>query len=577
MNAQDALELIQAIHKGEFEDARLEVKRAQKGLPTHLYETISSFANQSEGGVIVLGVDEAHRFTLTGVENVQVVLTELTDLASKMEPPLSLDIQVIDIDHKSIITAEVPECDFQYRPCYYKPAGMQSGSFLRVGNQSRRMTPYEIYTFMVGRGQPVFDRELVKTAFLSDLDEKQIQTYLERIQKMRSNIWNRLRLGDKDITGQLLDLDVLGQENEEIYPTLTGLLVFGTWPQKVYPSLMISFVRYFGIDSETRGPRGERFQDNAQFEGSLPEVVDQAVTRCIANMKQATLIEGILHRMIPEYPEEALREALVNAIAHRDYSSYVLGSQVRIEMFADRLEIISPGGLFGPVSLTNLETAQSSRNQLLVRLLGEVGLVENRGSGIRAMVSAMREAHLEPPKFEDHHDYFKVIFSNQALLDSESLVWLNQFAGISFNSRQRTALAYLHKHEQITNGEYCRLNSVDSVIATKDLKGLVDSGLAEMLSTRRWAVYRLAIKQAVDKQTSIQFKGLELNPRQALAMKWITENGFITSKQYETLSTPPISDKTAQKDLSDLENKGMIKRTGKARNTRYELSENSSG
>jgi len=405
MNAQDALELIQAIHKGEFEDARLEVKRAQKGLPTHLYETISSFANQSEGGVIVLGVDEAHRFTLTGVENVQVVLTELTDLASKMEPPLSLDIQVIDIDHKSIITAEVPECDFQYRPCYYKPAGMQSGSFLRVGNQSRRMTPYEIYTFMVGRGQPVFDRELVKTAFLSDLDEKQIQTYLERIQKMRSNIWNRLRLGDKDITGQLLDLDVLGQENEEIYPTLTGLLVFGTWPQKVYPSLMISFVRYFGIDSETRGPRGERFQDNAQFEGSLPEVVDQAVTRCIANMKQATLIEGILHRMIPEYPEEALREALVNAIAHRDYSSYVLGSQVRIEMFADRLEIISPGGLFGPVSLTNLETAQSSRNQLLVRLLGEVGLVENRGSGIRAMVSAMREAHLEPPKFEDHHDY----------------------------------------------------------------------------------------------------------------------------------------------------------------------------
>jgi ATP-dependent DNA helicase RecG len=577
MNAQDALELIQAIQKGEFEDARLEVKRAQKGLPTHLYETISAFANQSEGGVIVLGIDEAHRFTLTGVENVQVVLTELTDLVSKMEPPLSLDIQVIDIDHKLIITAEVPECDFQYRPCYYKPAGMQSGSFLRVGNQSRRMTHYEIYTFMVGRGQPVFDRELAEIASLSDLDDKQIQTYLERIQKTRSNIWSRLRLGDKDLTGQLLALDVLGQKNEEIHPTLAGLLVFGTWPQKVYPSLMISFVRYFGIDSETKGPRGERFQDNAQFEGSLPEVIDQAVTRCITNMKQATLIEGILHRMIPEYPEEALREALVNAVAHRDYSSYVLGSQVRIEMFADRLEIISPGGLFGPVSLTNLETAQSSRNQLLVRLLGEVGLVENRGSGIRAMVSAMREAHLEPPKFEDHHDYFKVIFSNQALLDSESLVWLNQFAGISFNSRQRTALAYLHKHEQITNGEYCRLNSVDSVIATKDLKGLVDSGLAEMLGTRRWAVYRLAIKQAVDKQTSIQFEELELNLRQALAMKWIKENGFITSKQYEFLSTPPISDKTAQKDLSDLENKGVIKRTGKARNTRYELSENSSG
>ncbi|HEX7434971.1 MAG TPA: ATP-binding protein, partial [Anaerolineaceae bacterium] len=86
-------------------------------------------------------------------------------------------------------------------------------------------------------------------------------------------------------------------------------------------------------------------------------------------MKQTTLIEGVLHRVIPEYPEEALREALVNAVAHRDSSSYVLGSQVRIEMYADRLVIISPGRLFGPVSLTNLKTAQASRNQLLDRLL----------------------------------------------------------------------------------------------------------------------------------------------------------------------------------------------------------------
>jgi ATP-dependent DNA helicase RecG len=104
-------------------------------------------------------------------------------------------------------------------------------------------------------------------------------------------------------------------------------------------------------------------------------------------------------------------------------------------MYANRLEIISPGGLFGPVSLANLETSQASRNQLLIRLLEEVGLVENRGSGIRAMVSAMREAHLEPPQFEDHRDYFKVIFSNQELLDPESLAWLNQFAGLLLNSR----------------------------------------------------------------------------------------------------------------------------------------------
>jgi ATP-dependent DNA helicase RecG len=281
--------------------------------------------------------------------------------------------------------------------------------------------------------------------------------------------------------------------------------------------------------------------------------------------------------VIPEYPEEALREALVNAVVHRDYSTYVLGSQVRIEMYADRLEIISPGGLFGPVSLTNLETAQASRNQLLIRLLGEVGLVENRGSGIRAMVSAMREAHLEPPKFEDHRDYFKVTFHNQALLDQESLAWLNQFASIPLNSRQRTALVYLRKHEQITNQDYCRLNNLDSVTATKDLRGLVESKLVEMSGTRRWAVYRLGVRQRVAQQTSLHLDELNLNPRQVLALQWIEEKGFITSKQYELLSEPPISDKTVLKDLNELEEKGIIKRIGQARSTRYIKSASTSG
>lgn len=294
-------------------------------------------------------------------------------------------------------------------------------------------------------------------------------------------------------------------------------------------------------------------------------------------MKQSTLIEGILHRMIPEYPEEALREALVNAVAHRDYSQYALGSQVRIEMYADRLEIISPGGLFGPVSLANLETSQASRNQLLIRVLGEVGLVENRGSGIRAMVSAMREAHLEPPKFEDHRNYFKVIFFNQALLDPESLVWLNQFAGLPLNSRQRISLAYLHKHDQMTNPEYCRLNNVDSVTATRDLKGLVDSSLVEMLGTRRWAVYRLVENQVTAQQLSIRLDELNLNPRQEMAIKWIEEKGFITSKQYELLSAQPISEKTAQNDLNDLIDKGVIIRIGRARSTRYVKNDSASG
>jgi ATP-dependent DNA helicase RecG len=565
MEENELIQFIAEIQRGEFEDSRLEVKRAHKGLPKQIYETLSAFANQSDGGIIVLGIDESQNFTITGVENVQTVMTELTDVASKMEPPVSLDIQVVIVNQLSLIVVEVPECDFRYKPCFYKPAGMQSGAYLRVGNQNRKMTNYEIHSFINGRGQPAFDREMVKSATIEDLDHNQLRNYLDRIQRTRNNIWNRLRLGEKNLNQQLLELDLVAEEKSSVFPTLAGLLVFGTWPQKIFPSLMITFVRYYGTDAETRGPRGERFLDNTQFEGPLPEIVDQAVNRLITNMKQSTFVEGVLHRMVPEYPEEAIREAIINAIAHRDYSPFVIGSQVRIEMFSDRVEVISPGGLFGPVSLSNLETSQASRNQLLIRLLSEVGLVENRGSGIRAMIAAMREAHLEPPKFEDHRHSFKVIFSNQALLDQESMQWLNQYADVDINSRQRTALVFLRKHDQMTNADYCRLNNVDSVTATRDLKSLVDHNLANMIGTRRWAHYELNSSA----KTEITLFKPDLNPRQKFIMEYLNNHETISTPEFIKNYPIKTAARTVRTDFNELVKLGLIQQKGSKKGSYY--------
>ena len=244
------------------------------------------------------------------------------------------------------------------------------------------------FTFVTGRGQPTFDQELVKKASVEDLDQAALEAYFTRLKQSRRGLWQRLRLEEKDLVNRLLTLEILSRDGDALHPTLAGLLAFGAWPQKYYPSLTITFVRYISADRSQKGPRGERFMDNAQFDGRLEEMVDEAVGRCLMNMRQSTLIEGILHRSIPEYPEEALREALINAVAHRDYSPYMLGSHVRIEMFADRLEVMTPGGLFGPVTEANLESTQSTRNQLLMRILNEIGLVEDRGSGIDAMLNS---------------------------------------------------------------------------------------------------------------------------------------------------------------------------------------------
>jgi ATP-dependent DNA helicase RecG len=255
--------------------------------------------------VIFLGIDESQGFRLAGVEAAQTVSSELTDLAGKMVPPLALEITPVEIEGKTVIVVDVPECDYQHKPCHYGPSGMQDGSFLRVGNQNRRMSAYEVFTFVTGRGQPTFDQELVKKASIEDLDQTALEAYFSRLKQSRRGLWQRLRLDEKDLAERLLALEILGQDRDVPRPTLAGLLAFGTWPQKYYPSLMITFVRYVSTDRSQKGPRGERFMDNVQFDGRMEEMVGEAVERCLMNMHQSTLIEGILHRDIPEYPEDS--------------------------------------------------------------------------------------------------------------------------------------------------------------------------------------------------------------------------------------------------------------------------------
>jgi len=195
----------------------------------------------------------------------------------------------------------------------------------------------------------------------------------------------------------LTRLRIAVEHDGAIRPTLAGLLMFGKYPQEFFPQSMITFVQYFGTTMDERTPQGARFVDNRRFEGPITEMVEEAETYIMSAMRKSSLIEGIFRRDIMEYPRESLRESIANAVAHRDYSPYVRGSYIQIRMFADRLEVQSPGGLYGNVTVDNLELEHSTRNARLMRMMEDMQVVENRGSGISAMLHAMREANLEPP------------------------------------------------------------------------------------------------------------------------------------------------------------------------------------
>jgi ATP-dependent DNA helicase RecG len=554
---EELRQLVADVQRRRSELDNVEVKAARGGTPRRLYEALSAFANRTGGGVLLFGLDEEKDFSIVGVGNAQRLQEEVTHLASaEMEPALRPQIVVDEINGEAVIAVEIEEVAANQKPCFYKPAGLASGAYIRSGNTNRQMTEYEVFGYLSGRGQPTHDEDLVANATFNDLDPVLLDKLLSQLRSSRPHA----AYLDGPREEVLIRLHICSHDGGVLRPTLAGLLMFGKYPQEFFPQLMITFLQYYGTTEEERTPRGERFMDNQRFEGPIPEMIDRAEIYVMGAMRKASLIEGMFRRDIPEYPREALREAIANAVAHRDYSSYVRGSYIQIRMFADRLEIQSPGGLFGNVTVENLEEEHSTRNARLMRMMEDWHIVENRGSGIKTMLQAMRTANLEPPRFNDRRSSFLVTFRNHTLMNPEAITWLNQFADQALEDRQRLALVYLRYNEQMTNSDYRRLNHIDSVTANRELRGLVQTGLIEQSGTRRWAYYTLSIPSEVQVLLPPQSDEKKI-------LAYVQERGFIKRADCQRLLG--ISAIQARYVLQKMREKGLLQLQGSRKGARY--------
>jgi ATP-dependent DNA helicase RecG len=385
-----------------------------------------------------------------------------------------------------------------------------------------------------------------------------VENYIDRLRIARP----RAGYLDEPREEVLTRLHICNRDDAVVRPTLAGLLMFGKFPQEYLPQLMITFVQYYGTTEAERTPRGERFLDNQRFEGPISEMVDRAETHVLGAMRKSSLIDGVFRHDVLEYPQEALREALANAVAHRDYSSYVRGSYVQIRMFADRLEIQSPGGLFGNVTVENIEDEHSTRNARLMRMMEDMHIVENRGSGIKAMLHVMRAANLEPPTFLDRRASFRVTFRNHTLMNPDAVAWLNQFANAPLNDRQRLALVYLRQHQQINNSDYRRLNRVDPALAGQELRGLVDAALVDQGGVGRGTSYRLKVSSELPEQRAPQTDEDRI-------VAHVRETGFITNAVCRELLK--VDEARAYYLLKKLCDAGRLKPQGRGKWRQYVL------
>ncbi len=413
MLERDLKGLISQIQKRKFETRTIELKAANKGTPKRLFDTLSSFSNQNEGGIIVFGIDENKNYEVVGVYDANDLQTQVANQGLQMCPVVRPLFTAAEIDDKIVVAAEIPAVDISERPCFYSGVGRIKGSYIRVGESDALMNEYEIYSYEAFRKKLYDDIRPISRADADILNEDLLNEYFIRLKKDKPNL-------SKMPQDKLYSLFSIIKNN---VLTMASLLLFTDYPQAIVPQLGIICVVAAGYEIGETGNNNERFIDSKRINGNIQTMLDEAVSFVNRNMRHSIIINSLTGKRTDrsEYPINAVREAILNALVHRDYSIHSENMPIEIKMFRDRIEIHNPGGLYGRLTLDDLGKVQAdTRNPVIANALEVLGVTENRYSGVPTMRREMKEADLEQPYFENIGGSFTVTFYNKIKTKNES-------------------------------------------------------------------------------------------------------------------------------------------------------------
>lgn len=402
MQEQELFKLIDNIKNIKTELNNLEIKAAFKGCPEKLYDTLSSFSNQDNGGIIVFGIDEKKDYLICGVYDTSDLMKKISEQCKQMEPPVRALFTVINYDGKNIVSAEIPGIDYYNRPCYYKGIGKYKGSYIRVGEADEQMTEYEIYSYESYKQRIKDDLRTIDDNKIKLFDNYKYDKYLSAVKQERNNLAKNLT--DNDIN------ELMGLYKDE-KPTLAAVMVFSKYPQTYFPQYSITAVCVPGAQKGEVGTNNERFIDNRRITGPIDEMIEEGMNFVRKNIKNYTIINDLGQREDKyEYPLKAIREALLNSLVHRDYSRFTEGIPVSLEIYSDRIEITNPGVLFGGISVEQLGIARpETRNIILTNILELLHITENRYSGIPTIRKELLDNNMPAPIFISKNGQFKTI------------------------------------------------------------------------------------------------------------------------------------------------------------------------
>jgi ATP-dependent DNA helicase RecG len=364
-----------------------------------------------------------------------------------------------------------------------------------VSSRDQRLTPYEIDRLRENSGQPRWDEEAVGQATENDLDRRAVLRLIETASRNSPRAFTGI-----DEREALVRLGVLVPQPGNPVPSVAGLLSVGTYPQQFFPQLMVSVAVYPHEEAGRPGPGGVRFLDSAAIGGTIPSMVTDTIQAVQRNLRRSSRIIGAGREDRWEIDPEVIREVVVNALMHRDYSPQSRGSQIQVELFPDRLTVTSPGGLFGNVRLEALGQSgtSSSRNARLAALLQEAGdpltgrpVAENRGSGLSMMISQIRQDTGLVPLFSASLDDFRVIIPRTSPVTPEARAWARRLGGHDLSEAQIAVLALASAGYGVDTALLRRMG-LDSSDARRQLGELRHLGLLQPRSARDDDSFRLA-------------------------------------------------------------------------------------
>ena len=445
-------------------------RKSAKIKPSDLSDILSAFAN-AEGGTVVIGISDKTR-TIEGIngfgdEKINAFINAPKNCCKPMPKYECEFLDVINVDGENdrlLLLHIFSSIDQIIRTT-------NDSTFLRIGDQTRELKGDDLRNLEYSKSTRHYEDECNFDAKISDLDVDLLNEYKKHLgaETMSSEQLLRAR-------------GFLKEKNGDFYLTNAAVLLFAQNITQFYPNCRIRFVRYDGKTANV-GTKINIIKD-VNFEQPILRIIEKAKDFISSQLRDFMALNQDTGKfqIVPEYPEFAWLEGIVNAVTHREYG--MAGSYISVTMFDDRLEILSPGKLPNLVTVENIRETRYSRNPRIARVLTDFGWVRELNEGVKRIYSDMAEFFLDDPIYSEPEQAVKLVLKNNIVMRSlrmqdRAFKNIGEDLWNQLDEIERGIVTYMSNQAQVVRNDLERLTGKSASTVTHRLNKLIDLGIVK--------------------------------------------------------------------------------------------------